>query len=395
MQNLIKPKSSKKIVSPPQDRLAGKLQGILNALVARKQVHHAVIAVECGDRSFRWIGTAGEAQPGGEPMRENTPFIIASVTKLYIASAILKLHERAMINLDNPITDYLPESLIGGIHRLKGVDYTGKITIRHLLCHTSGLPDWLEDRPKGGKGLLEQIDKEEDRLISIEEAIEFVRDKLVPHFPPQPPENKRKKVRYSDTNFQLLIAILERRMEKPVHLVFEELLYRPLGLRNTFHPGHQPAENIPEFAAVWVGDKSFNKPLLMQSFRDLYSTVNDQFIFMRALISGEVFHEPGTANLMRQQWNRFGFPRDAAAIRLPGWPIEYGLGMMRLKMPRLFTPFKPVPAVIGHTGVSGSWLFYCPELDLYLCGTVDQITAAALPFRFVPKLLRVVEKGRE
>lgn len=67
-----------------------------------------------------------------------------------------------------------------------------------------------------------------------------------------------------------------------------------------------------------------------------------------------------------------------------------GLGMMRFRLPRVFTPLHPMPAVIGHTGSTGSWLSHCPELDLLLCGTVDQASAGAVPYRFVPKLLRVL-----
>lgn len=113
-----------------------------------------MMALEKGDRLFRWIGAAGEAQPGGEPMRENTPFFIASVTKLYIAAAILKLYEQAKVGLNDSITEYLPESLVSRIHQWHGVDYTEQITIRHLLNHTSGLPDWLEDHPKREKKLI-------------------------------------------------------------------------------------------------------------------------------------------------------------------------------------------------------------------------------------------------
>lgn len=184
MQKTRKSNFSIQVNRPAPDRLAAKLEGLLDSLFSRKQVHHAVMALENGDRSFRWIGAAGEAQPGGEPMRESTPFFMASVTKLYIAAAILKLYEQAKVGLDNSITEYLPESLVSGIHRWNGVDYTEQITIRHLLNHTSGLPDWLEDHPKGERGLLEQVAEEEDRLIGIEEAMEYVRNKLVPHFPP-------------------------------------------------------------------------------------------------------------------------------------------------------------------------------------------------------------------
>jgi CubicO group peptidase (beta-lactamase class C family) len=372
-----------------QDKTIEQLQLLLQKLLSKKQVKHAILGIESGDKSFRWVRAAGVAHPDGTTISEKTPFMIASVTKLYIAAAILKLYEQDIVKLDEPISSYLPQSITAGLHKLNGKDYTDKIYIIHLLSHTSGLPDWLEDRPKRGKSLLENIETEADRFISIDEAVEYVKKKLTPHFPPQPPKSKRKKIRYSDTNFQLIIAILEAQMKKPLHNVFDELIYKPLGLQHTFHPGNLSVENIPEPAVFWVGDKPFFKPLLLESFRDLYSTVDDLLTFLRAIISGKLFLYAETTELMQSNWNRFGFPTDAAAIRLPGWPIEYSLGMMRLKMPRIFTPFKPVPAFVGHTGVTGSWLFYCKELDLYLCGTVDQVSEAALPFRFVPKLLRI------
>jgi D-alanyl-D-alanine carboxypeptidase len=57
-------------------------------------------------------------------MRPETPFFLASIDKLYTATIVLKLHERGRIRLDEPITTYLPPQLIGGLHRLNGVDYT-------------------------------------------------------------------------------------------------------------------------------------------------------------------------------------------------------------------------------------------------------------------------------
>jgi len=113
--------------------------------------------------------------------------------------------------------------------------------------------------------------------------------------------------------------------------------------------------------------------------------------FLRALIRGQVFEEPATLRLMQQRWNRFGFPLDRAALRAPGWPIEYALGMMRFRLPRAFTPLRPMPAVFGHTGSTGAWLLHCPELDVLLSGTVDQATAGGVPFRVVPEILRIVE----
>ncbi len=109
---------------------------------------------------------------------------------------------------------------------------------------------------------------------------------------------------------------------------------------------------------------------------------------MKALLDDKVFDKAETLDLMRGMWQTFGSSLSPLG---PGWPIEYGLGMMRFRMPRLFTPFHPMPEVIGHTGAVGSWLFYCPKLDLIFTGTVGQLTAAAAPFKITPKLLKMMK----
>jgi CubicO group peptidase (beta-lactamase class C family) len=65
---------------------------------------------------------------------------------------------------------------------------------------------------------------------------------------------------------------------------------------------------------------------------------------------------------------------------------------MRVNLPRALTPFHPIPEIIGHTGVCGTWLFYAPAQDLYFAGGVSQITAPAVPFRFVPNQLRLLAR---
>ncbi|MFW5973128.1 MAG: serine hydrolase domain-containing protein [Bacteroidota bacterium] len=363
---------------------------LLDELVSRKNIHHAVLAIESGDGALRWLGARGEAHPDGTPMTPETPYWIASVTKMYIATAVLKLHERGLIELDARIADYLPGSLVDGIHRLKGVDYSDRITVRHLLGHSSGLPDFLEEHAKGEKNLFDKI-IEQDFSWTIEEAMALVRDELTPYFPPQPLDADRQKIRYSDTNYQLLIAIVEAVSGKSIDQAFRELIYVPLGLEETHHPGTSDREGQP--ATLWAGDERLDIPLAMKAFGDLSSTVSDQLRFMRGLVRGEVFDNPSTFRLMTEHFNTFGFSLNPRPLT-PGWPIEYGLGIMRFHLPRVFTPLHPTPAVVGHTGVSGSWLFYCEELDVVTAGTVDQATAAAVPFRFVPKLLRMLQTAR-
>jgi hypothetical protein len=65
--------------------------------------------------------------------------------------------------------------------------------------------------------------------------------------------------------------------------------------------------------------------------------------------------------------------------------------MMRFPLPRIFTPLHPMPALVGHSGSTGTWLFYCPQFDLLLAGAVNEVTTGLVPYRFLPKLLRILD----
>lgn len=374
-------------LSSKTDELEKILQVQLQRLVTARHIPHAVAAVESMDGNFKWSGAAGIAYPDGTPMTPETPFWIASITKLFTAAAILKLHEQEQVSIDQSMAAYLPGNLIHGLHRFKGVDYTEKITLRNLLGHSSGLPDYIEIHRRNEKSLFDKILAKGDMSWTLEDLLNIVRDVNSPFFPPQSPESKNKKVRYSDTNYQLLIGILETVAGKPLHEIFHEMFYKPLGLEQTFHPGKSPADPVPPAATLWYKENPLNIPQAMASFKDPFSTVGNLLIFIRALLRGELFDNPVTVKLMHTEWNRFGFSISPVG---PGWPIEYGLGMMRLLVPRILTPFRPSPTIIGHTGATGTWLFYCPQLDLLLAGDVSQITASPVPFQFVPKILRAL-----
>ena len=175
------------------DRLAQRLDELVRRLAARKRVPHALVGVEHGG-GFRWTGAVGEARPGIPPIRPDTPFFIASVTKLHIAAVVMKLHEGGQVRLGDPISTYLPEELTKGLHRLGGFDRTEEITLRHLLGHASGLPDYLEERPPGSRSLLERVVMEGDTGWDIHDIVRIVRA-LKPHFPPQPLQEGRHRIR--------------------------------------------------------------------------------------------------------------------------------------------------------------------------------------------------------
>ncbi len=377
------------------DVLIDHMQELFCGLTDRKPIVQAIVAVESGDRSFRWIGAKGKIDTIGGQVHEETPFFIASIDKLINATIAMMLCETGRLNLDEAIASYLPGTITRGLHRCRGTDYSDRITVRHLLSHTSGLADWLEDHPKGGSSLIDRVIEEGDRELSIEEMVTMVRDQLRPHFPPQDLSAKRLKARYSDTNFILIVAIIEALTEQPLHEVHEQMLHRPLGMHHTYFPGlSRPLDRTSEPMELRVKGQPLCIPRLMASIRGIYSTAADTLTFLRQFMRNEVFKNPETLASMQKTWNRFGFPLDRAALRSPGWPIEYGIGIMRFRLPRIFTPVSSMPSVLGHTGSTGCWLFYCPEWDMFLSGSVDEVTAGALPYRIVPGILKAIRASK-
>jgi len=387
--------------------ISDKLDTLFSQTVKKLPGKQLISSVQRGDGSFRWIQASGLAADSS-PIYAQTPFFIASIDKLITATLILQLWEQGFLKLDSPAAEYLPSDLIHGLHVFKGKDYSSAITVRHLLTHTSGLADWYEDFPKSGENLVESILNEGDRDLSLSEMMDYVRTRLQPNFAPQDIQSFLKstekydgkssaskpvkiKTRYTDTGFMLLTAILSEVTGQPLEKLHHEKVYNPLGMTQTWLIGRsQPRKSVPTPFPLVARETHISIPKILRSVWGVYSTCDDMVCFLKALYSGKLFKKMETLKLMTEGFHRFGFPTDKASIRLPGWPIAYSHGNMHFKLPRLFSPFKPMPELIGHTGSTGCWLFYAPDLDLYFTGAADDLTAGALPFRYVPNVVRIM-----
>lgn len=381
-----------------------QLEALLEELIARKDIHSAIMAVASGDGTFHWAGARGVLAPDSSPVTPETPWFVASITKLYIASVVMLLVEQGELALEDRLVDRLPASLTDRLHVLNGIDRTDQITVAHLLGHASGLPDYIEDYPQkkrkdvtDRRSLVEMLVEDGDRAWSLADTTQWVRERLTPHFEPQDLSSQRVRIRYSDTNYQLLMGIIEACRGVPFYQVMQELILNPLSLRNTWFSGHYPEVGVAEplIPALYGGAEPVQIPKFLTSIGDMNSTCDDLIQFYRNLVQGRLFQNTATWQRMQKPSHTFSFPMDRGALRQPGWPIEYGLGVMHFQLPRLFTPFRAMPKVIGHTGSTGTWLFYAPELDIYLAGAVSQITAGAVPFKMVPKILRVLAMNRD
>jgi D-alanyl-D-alanine carboxypeptidase len=85
-----------------------KLDSLFNELTASGDVHCAVATVESMDGAFSWRSTYGHLDEDTTLMQIETPFNIVSVTKLFIAAAILRLEEQGQIEIEQPISENLP-----------------------------------------------------------------------------------------------------------------------------------------------------------------------------------------------------------------------------------------------------------------------------------------------
>jgi D-alanyl-D-alanine carboxypeptidase len=344
-----------------------KLERSVSELVEKDtSVRNCVLVVAKGDGSYYWAGAAGIANQDGQvPMTKDTPIYISSITKLYTATAIMKLYEEGALSLDDPMSKYLPADLIRGIHVYKGKDYSNEITINHLLSHTSGIADYYDERSKDGKNLFELFLKEPERSWTVDETIARARDDLEPHFPPGTDAF------YSDTNFQLLGMIVENVTHKPLHIVYEDFFFRPLSLKHTWLIGCSEPQITPSAAPADI----FYKDMIITNTRSngaywadggIVSTPEEMIIFLKALNEGKIIGRD-TLELMHD-WHKLN-------------PIlQYGYGTMYLKPPWLINKVTGLTPSWGHSGTTGSFLYYSEDLDLYMAGSINNVDSKSKPF---------------
>ncbi|MFC1944642.1 serine hydrolase domain-containing protein [Chloroflexota bacterium] len=358
--------------------LDSKLRSILTKQLGNKKIFNAILAVQSGDKALDCSGAVGYLDHNGRiEMRADSPFFIASITKMYTAAVVMHLHEKSLLNLDNKICHYLPASLIDGIHNFKGVDYVNELTIVQLLNQTSGLADYFENKQRNGYSVLDKLIRHGDYGFNINDVMSIVGTELNPKFIP----GIGKKAHYSDTNYQLLGAIIESVTNKPLEDVYDDIIFTPLELTNTYLFNTYSKDKKPQPAQMYYGNKPMYLPKTMSFFRadgGIVSNAQESIVFIRAFLNGILFPEHYLKEM--QQWRRIFFP------------LEYGYGLMRFKLPRIFSPLRPSPELIGHSGASASFLFYCPDKDIYMAGTLNQIKERSRPFRLILDIVHQVKR---
>lgn len=332
---------------------------IVKDAVDDKMIKGAVVSISTSD--FDWTGAHGN-------LSTDDAYFIASTTKLFTTTVIYQLVDEGRLQLDDKISEYLSDDIMNGLHVCKDEEHSHKITIRHLLANTSGLPDYFEGKDDKGKVLSKELMKGHDEAWTFEETIAISKT-MEPKFEP----GKKNKALYSDTNFQLLGRIIEELTGLTISEAFNERIVEPLGLTNTYvYADENDATPVP----LRYKKDELHIPKAMTSFAPdggVVSNARESMIFIKAFFRGELFN----ANHIEeaQEWNNIFYPN------------EYGVGYMRYKLPKAYG----VPEVIGHSGLSGAFMWYCPEKDLFIAGTVNQLHKPGTSYRMVARLLSVLE----
>lgn len=355
--------------------LNARLTRIVQHYAANKYTPSLAIALSQPRSRAVWQAGAGpSSRNDARPMTGDSPYFIASATKLYTSALIMQLRAEGRLDLEDKISKYLPAEKLRGIHLMEGVDRTGSITIRHLLAHTSGLADYFEQERADGRNITHQIVFEQDRGWTLDDVLEMNRTDLEPKFPPGTPHSAF----YSDTNYQLLGAIIESICGATFAAILRDRIIRPLNLTRTYLFTATETELYDSIATMHYGTRPMRVPKAMASFGadgGIVSTANEGIVFLEAFMGGKLF--PKEYLIQMTQWNRIFFP------------IEYGVGIMRFKTPRLFSPFREFPELIGHSGASGTVLYYAPELDLYISATVNQVQKRSVSYRFMMRVVNL------
>ncbi|MBA9002435.1 serine hydrolase domain-containing protein [Thermomonospora cellulosilytica] len=240
---------------------------------------------EVRDRRGRTAIASGVADVRtGAPMDPRSRFRIGSLTKPFVATVVLQLVGEGRVVLDEPIERHLP-----GVVRGNGNDGR-EITVRHLLQHTSGLPDVLDHRTPQ-EFLRDPLRHWEPREL-VDIALQHPR-----LFEPG------RRWDYSNTNYLLAGMLVESVTGRPYGEEIERRIIEPLGLHGTSVPGDDPGIPAPHprgYVRTPDGllDLTHLNPTLAGSSGGMISSAADLNRFFGALLHGRLLRPAQRRQMM-------------------------------------------------------------------------------------------------
>jgi len=278
-----------------------------------------------------WQHACGEASKRFHvPNNIETRFNLGSMNKMFTATAVARLVEQGRLSFQEPIVKYVDESWLPK-------EITSKITIHHLLTHTSGLGSYFNDTyMKGSRELYR----------SVSDFKPLVRGD-------KPAYEPGERFQYSNTGMLLLGVVIESATGKPYFDAIRELIYEPAGMkRSDSYDMDLPVENLaigysPDSESPYGWRNNLYQHVIKGGpAGGGFSTVGDLHRFARAMITGKLV----SPDMLRTMWTDYS-----------GEYYGYGFGVES----------GPNGKIVGH---SGGFSGINSTLDIY----VDRGTIVAV-----------------
>lgn len=233
----------------------------------------------------------------GEPIDSSTAFHLASVSKTFTAMAILKLWENAALQLDDPVAKHL-----------QGFPFP-LITIRNLLSHRSGLPNYVH--------FVEKLGWDTQRFITNVDILQLIIDNVSK----LKPGRANAYFDYCNTNYALLALIVEKVSQLSFSDYLDTVFFKPLGMSNSFVYDIEMAETV-------LPSYKFNnrkEPMMfldaVYGDKNIYSTPRDMMKWDLALSNNQLFSE----KTLEEAFKGYSYERRGTR--------NYGLGWRLVEMP--------------------------------------------------------------
>lgn len=349
--------------------LAPGLDALADDYVRTKHLPGLVYGIVAGGRLVH-TGSIGLADVDAHvPAGPEVLFRIASMTKSFVAVAILQLRDAGFLMLDDPVTHYVPE--------LNMLSYptidSPRLTLRHLLTMTAG---WPEDNPWGDRQLALD-DAAFSRLLA--QGVSFA---SVPGV----------QFEYSNLAYMVLGRVVQQVSGVPFQEYTTQQVLRPLGMVDTcwnYEEARQPVARGYRAA----NDSVVEEPLAWMrcegnaaAFAGLYTSITDLARWIAFMLSAWPPRDEDTQPVLRRsslremQQCHVLRPREAAPVRiderLPCEAGGYGYGLFVIETSDL-------GRVIGHAGGLpgfGSHMVWLPDRDIGVAALANVTYAPAAPF---------------
>ncbi|MFC4910879.1 serine hydrolase domain-containing protein [Actinomadura gamaensis] len=274
-------------------------------------------AVRDGDAS--WQGASGVADTAtGRPVRADMRQRVGSITKTFVATAVLQQVDRGRVRLDDPIAAYLPDLVPGPRGR--------QVTVRMLLDHTSGIGDYVPAAfPSLDDPSPASLDANRYRRLSPKQLVAW-------GLAAKPTGDPGQNWSYSNTNYVILGLLLEKVTGRSATDYITANVIRRAGLRHTYFPGGDPVIHGPHpkmYESLYgvldpPRDYSEYDMSWASTAGSLVSTADDLNHFYRDLLTGGLTSKDALAEMQKT------VPvKDATGQTV----LDYGLGIYAVNLP--------------------------------------------------------------